>query len=537
MKWKIVNLIILILLFCSIGVFQTSGAGLEKKAGLLVKPISKFTGINLKTDPVSTFTDCYQALAKPEVTYTGAGKYTGSDGNQYTRHSLAVSNVADYPSELFSPAPDLPPCGLNTKSSRTWVNIYNEAGEYLYGFCSLGSPKEMGKLWFSVPAGDTAPSSVTVQITDRACNRSVSSEGITISPALRLDTTLSSGLASTAVATGDLPITTCPGNIILESDTDRVGSDLRAIELVSGNPCECAKICEADPECQAFTFIRAGVQGSIAKCWIKNGVPDPETNPQAISGVKKYQHWGGNCSVTLAEPRVKFDKTTQYSTAGGEWTRYNLILVNTADYPDFFFFPSPDLPPCGENTEASRTWMNIYSRDGSYLYGYCAAGSALEIARFSFALPEGTDPPSSIYVEMNDRLCNRTSRSLPVALQSDSVSTPQPASGSGILPAPVQVYPENGAVFDVYPRVTKMAWEPVPGAATYTLEADCYHCCEINSWCTDAGETYQVKSGLITTTDTITFAGRQKGRWRVWAVDSTGTEGRKSPWREFEYTV
>ncbi|OPX79471.1 MAG: hypothetical protein A4E45_00627 [Methanosaeta sp. PtaB.Bin039] len=104
------------------------------------------------------------------------------------------------------------------------------------------------------------------------------------------------------------------------------------------------------------------------------------------------------------------------------------------------------------------------------------------------------------------------------------------------LPAPVQVSPVSGSVSDKYPRTTTLRWKPVEGAASYTVEIDCYHCCQSGAWCTDVGDTWSVVPDITDTSYTFDFVGAQPGRWRVWAVSSSGAEGTKSGWWEFKYT-
>src|SRR5439155_6919350 len=62
-----------------------------------------------------------------------------------------------------------PPCGLNTNSSRTWVIIYNEKNEGLYGFCDLKSASNLSNIWFAVLSGQAAPSRVYITLEDRRC--------------------------------------------------------------------------------------------------------------------------------------------------------------------------------------------------------------------------------------------------------------------------------------------------------------------------------------------------------------------------------
>lgn len=88
-------------------------------------------------------------------------------GKQLTRYYFAVDNRSAYPAEMFAPAPDLPPCGANTKSSRTWVDIYNHAGKRLNGFCALGKPDDLNKLWFALDSNEVPPSWIYLELNDR----------------------------------------------------------------------------------------------------------------------------------------------------------------------------------------------------------------------------------------------------------------------------------------------------------------------------------------------------------------------------------
>jgi hypothetical protein len=81
-----------------------------------------------------------------------------------------VFNKSSYPDALFAQAPALPPCGLNTKASRSWVDFYDSRGKRLYGFCALGKASDLGSIWFATEDGVVPPSYVYIVITDRQTN-------------------------------------------------------------------------------------------------------------------------------------------------------------------------------------------------------------------------------------------------------------------------------------------------------------------------------------------------------------------------------
>jgi len=105
-------------------------------------------------------------IPNPTLYLTGTEFYT-VNGQNFIRYRYDVFNKADYPAALFTAAPALPPCGNNHNASRTWVDFFDQAGHRLYGFCALGSPNDLGQIWFSVPEGQVPPSYVHIEITDR----------------------------------------------------------------------------------------------------------------------------------------------------------------------------------------------------------------------------------------------------------------------------------------------------------------------------------------------------------------------------------
>ena len=93
-----------------------------------------------------------------------------SAGKAFIRYRYDVYNKKQFPNELFAAAPALPPCGNNTKPSRTWVDFYTSSGKRLHGFCDLQSPEDLGKIWFALEATEVPPSYVYVELTDRQTN-------------------------------------------------------------------------------------------------------------------------------------------------------------------------------------------------------------------------------------------------------------------------------------------------------------------------------------------------------------------------------
>ena len=120
----------------------------------------------LATDRVST---APSALPNPVLVFTGHESYE-TGGKSFTRYRYAVDNSAAYPADLFAASPQLPPCGNNTKASRTWVDFYDQRGKRLYGFCALTKPADLNQIWFALERDVVPPSWVYIEMTDRATN-------------------------------------------------------------------------------------------------------------------------------------------------------------------------------------------------------------------------------------------------------------------------------------------------------------------------------------------------------------------------------
>jgi len=97
-------------------------------------------------------------------------EYVTINGKQFTRYNYDVLNKDQYPDSMFAAAPNLPPCGTNTNASRTWVDIYNQAGKRLNGFCALGKSSDLGKIWFALETDVIPPSYVYIELNDRQTN-------------------------------------------------------------------------------------------------------------------------------------------------------------------------------------------------------------------------------------------------------------------------------------------------------------------------------------------------------------------------------
>ena len=108
-------------------------------------------------------------LPNPVLYFIGAEPYT-ANGKDLMRYKFEVDNSSVYPNTLFAAAPGLPPCGSNTKASRSWVDIFDSRGKRLYGFCALSKASDLNTIWFAVERDVIPPSYVYIEINDRETN-------------------------------------------------------------------------------------------------------------------------------------------------------------------------------------------------------------------------------------------------------------------------------------------------------------------------------------------------------------------------------
>lgn len=125
--------------------------------------------------PVDRFVD---TLPTPQLAFTGS-----EDAGDWRRCKLSIVNWAEFSDEFFAPSDDLPPCGLNKAASRTWVDIHDAAsGKRLYGFCALGSGRQLAELWVALPADASTVTSLQVTLTDRRTGVARTSNAVSATP-------------------------------------------------------------------------------------------------------------------------------------------------------------------------------------------------------------------------------------------------------------------------------------------------------------------------------------------------------------------
>ncbi len=174
------------------GAFAISGTGeitVANSAALDFETTPVFTLTVTASDGTFTvpatvtvnLTDVAEAIPNPILVFDHKNTSTDAFGTLFDYYNFTVANYLAYPAAMFAASPALPPCGLNTSASRTWVDFHRASdNSYIYGFCALGQPSDLNGIWFAVPAGTAPPPNVYIIMTDRLTSTTYTSNVVAV---------------------------------------------------------------------------------------------------------------------------------------------------------------------------------------------------------------------------------------------------------------------------------------------------------------------------------------------------------------------
>ena len=73
---------------------------------------------------------------------------------------------------------------------------------------------------------------------------------------------------------------------LAQTNFDRPGGDYLSSLVPSGDPADCALVCERDRRCRAWSFNYPSDTAGSAVCWLKNSVPARIADDCCVSGVR-----------------------------------------------------------------------------------------------------------------------------------------------------------------------------------------------------------------------------------------------------------
>lgn len=106
-------------------------------------------------------------------------------------------------------------------------------------------------------------------------------------------------------------------------------------------------------------------------------------------------------------PALQFTGTSTFTANGQNYTSYGLSVSNHSVFPNSLFAAAPTLPLCGTATNTARTWVYVYdATTGQQLSYFCTLSNAGSMTSLAFSKLTGTPAPTSVYVDIYDRLLN-----------------------------------------------------------------------------------------------------------------------------------
>ena len=88
-----------------------------------------------------------------------------------------------------------------------------------------------------------------------------------------------------------LPSALVPASALgaVENDTDRNGDDLLSYSLPLDDPYRCQSDCTVHHRCRSWTYVKRGIQGPLARCYLKHGLGTVRADRCCVSGTKVLQ--------------------------------------------------------------------------------------------------------------------------------------------------------------------------------------------------------------------------------------------------------
>src|SRR5260221_12956410 len=106
-----------------------------------------------------------------------------------------------------------------------------------------------------------------------------------------------------------------------QANFDRPGGDYLRSPVPSGDPADCALVCERDRRCRAWSFNYPTDVAGGAVCWLKSNVPARVQDNCCVSGVR---------GAGVVEPRNGAAETS-IDRAGGDYRSFELQSGDSDD--------------------------------------------------------------------------------------------------------------------------------------------------------------------------------------------------------------
>jgi hypothetical protein len=134
---------------------------------------------------------------------------------------------------------------------------------------------------------------------------------------------------------------------------------------------------------------------------------------------------------------------------------------------------------------------------------------------------EGSGPIEFLPAVLKQATLDPVLDRITLQVSADNESMPSAWETSSSLEPPMQYSPQDGSVFKGVGGVSgtmnlvELEWLGLADAESYTVEVDCFGCCESGKWCTEVGQTYIFEKGITDTSYAVGTGDVNPKRWRV----------------------
>ena len=113
----------------------------------------------------------------------------------------------------------------------------------------------------------------------------------------------------------------CARPALAQANFDRPGADYLSAPVTSGDPADCALVCERDRRCRAWSFNYPTDITNGAVCWLKSNVPARVQSDCCVSGVR---------GAGVVERRTEAIETS-IDRFGGDYRNFDLKSDDSDD--------------------------------------------------------------------------------------------------------------------------------------------------------------------------------------------------------------
>src|SRR3954452_3860148 len=108
---------------------------------------------------------------------------------------------------------------------------------------------------------------------------------------------------------------------LAQANFDRPGGDYLSSPVTSGDPADCALVCERDRRCRSWSFNYPTDVAGGAVCWLKSNVPARTQDNCCVSGVR---------GAGVVEPKNDSIETS-IDRFGGDYRNFDVKAVSEGD--------------------------------------------------------------------------------------------------------------------------------------------------------------------------------------------------------------